>query len=59
MNAITFIHMGKDHCPLCGTIGNKKKESKIEYMKCPFCDTEYTNEIILKLGEKEFTLENN
>ncbi|MFH1431778.1 MAG: hypothetical protein ABIG84_00995 [archaeon] len=51
--------MGKDHCPRCGTIGDKKKENTIEYLKCPFCETEYTNEIILKLGEKEITLENN
>ncbi|MCK5698437.1 MAG: hypothetical protein KAH93_01180 [Candidatus Aenigmarchaeota archaeon] len=59
MTSIAFLHMGKDHCPRCGTIGDKKKESQIEYLKCPFCDTEYTNEIILKLGEKEFTLDNN
>lgn len=59
MAAITFLHMGKDHCPRCGTIGDKFEEEKIQYLKCPCCDTEYTNEMILKIGDKEFTLENN
>lgn len=59
MTTITFLHRGENHCPRCGTVGNQKKDDEIDYLVCPYCDTEYTKELILKLGEKELTFENN
>ena len=56
---ITFFKPGIVQCPKCGMMGNEKKHSDIKYFKCPGCDTEYTHDIIINMGEKEIELENN
>ena len=58
---VSFLHLGEKKCPKCGLIGDvikgKKAEEashKFNYYKCPGCETEFTNELILSIGEKEF-----
>lgn len=45
------MHFGKDKCPHCGTIGNEKKLDEIAFFECPICNTQYTNELVLRHGE--------
>ncbi len=42
-------------CPICGSFGNQQKN----VLKCPLCETEFTEYIILELGHKKFAIGNN
>jgi len=51
---VAFLNVD-GRCPVCGTIGEKKVEKdageRIDYFRCPMCETEFTEEMILSFGE--------
>ena len=42
-------------CPVCGSFGCKHEE----FIKCPLCETKFTEYAILEMGMKKFAIGNN
>jgi DNA-directed RNA polymerase subunit RPC12/RpoP len=51
MGEITFLHLGKNKCPRCGSVGDKRDDENIRFYECPRCHTEFTSDIIINDGE--------
>lgn len=51
MNIATILHPGKKKCPKCGVIGKKAEEEGLNFFRCPFCSTEFTDELVLNQGD--------
>lgn len=53
----TFLRLGEKKCPRCGMIGEKiilgKGRDSVSCLRCPGCETKFTSEIIINLGEDE------
>jgi rubrerythrin len=51
----SYLQLNESKCPVCGSFGYECDD----FLKCPLCDTKFTEFAILELGHKRFSLGNN